>query len=295
LKPGKRLESLVDTLERVLVSSNDTRVVAPYWAKDLITGRNREHDVAIVVTKGHHELITAIECRDRSRPVGVPQLEGFYKKCQDTGVHRGVIVSPKGFNKTALLKAKFLGIECLLLSEVESFDWFLPGAMKFYRASITETHCSGIPVEDITSPPTNFRFVGPDGVEITREILNHNARLGWEKILLEQHFDDGNHRVRFRIQTPDCFIEDIDTGQVHPMKHFLVTLSVEVASNDVPVQNLLYQRDGDDRAIGQASVVSLDSDALRADLVFSRNEDETTSVVLVRKPAKSNKSQHPTA
>lgn len=278
----------MDTLERALVSSNDTRVVAPYWAKDLFTGERREHDVAIIVTKGHHKLITAIECRDRSRPVGVPHLEGFYKKCQDTGVHRGVIVSPKGFCKTTLQKAKSLGIECLLLSQVDSFDWILPGAMKFYRTSITNTHCSGIPVEDITPQPTNFRFVGPSGEEITREILNHNARIGWDKVLTEQRFDDGCHKVRFRIQTPGWFIEDMGTGQTHPMKHLLVTLSVEVVSTDVPFQNLVYQKDGDNSPIGQASVISFDSDELRADLVFSRNEDETTSVVLVQKPTNSN-------
>lgn len=280
----------MDTLERVLVSSHDTRVVAPYWTKDLITGKNREHDVAIVVTKSHHKLITAIECRDRSRPVGVPHLEGFYKKCQDTGIHRGVMVSSTGFRKTTLQKAKSLGIECLLLSQVESFDWILPGAMKFYRANITNTHCSGIPVGDIIPRPQNFRFIGPNGAEITREILSHNARLGRDKVFLEQQFDVGSHKVQFHIQTPGCFIEDMDTGQKHAMKHFMVTLAIEVVSTDFPVQNLVYQKDGEDyRPIGQAAVVSFDSDELHADLVFSRNEDETTSVVLVRKPTKSNK------
>lgn len=43
----------------------------------------REHDVVIRLPAGHPPLTLALECRDRSRPVGVEQVEAFNQKCLD--------------------------------------------------------------------------------------------------------------------------------------------------------------------------------------------------------------------
>jgi hypothetical protein len=80
-RPGKKLERLVASLERTLASSNATIEAPCRRLKDRDTNRRREHDVVITWDFGHHVLITAIECRDRSRPVGVPEVESFAKKC----------------------------------------------------------------------------------------------------------------------------------------------------------------------------------------------------------------------
>jgi hypothetical protein len=72
---------------------------------------------------GHHNVLTAIECRDTGRPVGVPAVEAFTKKCEKTGIHRGVIVSASGFSETARAKAAASFIECLTLAEADAFDW----------------------------------------------------------------------------------------------------------------------------------------------------------------------------
>jgi hypothetical protein len=64
-----------------------------------------------------------MECRDRSREIGVPDVEAFKKKCERTGVHRGVIVSASGFAKTALAKAESMDIGCMALEDAERFNW----------------------------------------------------------------------------------------------------------------------------------------------------------------------------
>ena len=70
----------------------------------------------------------ALECRDRSRKVGVPSVEAFYAKCQRTGIDRGIIVSSTGFTRTALKKAASYNIGCLSLDQAEHLDWCLaPG------------------------------------------------------------------------------------------------------------------------------------------------------------------------
>ena len=88
----------------------------------IVTGRLREHDVVLTFSMQHHELIVAL-CRDRSRKVGVPEIEAFKKKCERTGIHRGIIVSSLGFSKSALEKARTMDIGCFTLSQIEKFDW----------------------------------------------------------------------------------------------------------------------------------------------------------------------------
>ena len=89
--------------------------------------RLREHDVVVIREDSHHPFMSALECRDRSLPITREQIEAFWRKCQDTGIHKGAIVSAKGFRKTAQEKARFLEIECITLREVEGFNWLLPG------------------------------------------------------------------------------------------------------------------------------------------------------------------------
>ena len=70
-KSGRQLERLVAMLERAL-AENAAAIESP--SRRLIdrdTGRPREHDILIIWDHGHHQIITAIECRDRARPVAI--------------------------------------------------------------------------------------------------------------------------------------------------------------------------------------------------------------------------------
>lgn len=102
---GKDLERLVAMLERLLLGDQAVIESPSRRLIDRDTGKRREHDVLIIFDQAHHQIITAIECRDRSRPVGVPEVEAFADKCSRTGVHCGAIVSSTGFRKSALTKA----------------------------------------------------------------------------------------------------------------------------------------------------------------------------------------------
>ena len=121
-RQGKSLEKLVANLERALADEKITAIDSPKFLIDRITSERREHDVVLTIQQAHHEVLVAIECRDRARPVGVPQVEAFNAKCLDTGVNQGIIVSSSGFYGTALKKAEHLGIRCLDIEEAESFD-----------------------------------------------------------------------------------------------------------------------------------------------------------------------------
>jgi hypothetical protein len=131
---GKDLQRLIRTIEAARNAGQPIKIESPRFFLDKVTGEPREHDVVLTINIDHHEVVIAIECRDRSRPVEVNAIESFYKKCQDTGVHRGVMVSSKGFTKAALMKATHCEIRCLHLQEVESFNWCdIPGITVLHR------------------------------------------------------------------------------------------------------------------------------------------------------------------
>jgi hypothetical protein len=123
MKPGENLQRLVRVLEQATNNTPNVRVESPKRLPDKDTGRLREHDVVLTFSLSHHSMLVALECRDRSRKVGVPDVEAFCKKCDRTGVHRAIIVSSTGFTKTALKKAESMEIGCLGLEEADRFNW----------------------------------------------------------------------------------------------------------------------------------------------------------------------------
>jgi hypothetical protein len=123
MKPGENLQRIVRALEQATNNAPNITVESPKRVPDKDTGKPREHDVIVTFSFNHHSMIMALECRDRSRKVGVPDVEAFRNKCDRTGVHRAIIVSATGFTKTALKKAEALEIGCLGLEEVDRFNW----------------------------------------------------------------------------------------------------------------------------------------------------------------------------
>ena len=122
-RPGDRFHKLVASLEGMFAARSGVKVDAPLRLRDKDTGRLREHDVVITRMTHHGANRTALECRDRSRQLGVPQVEAFAKKWEKTGIHHGILVSTSGFTTTAIAKAAALNLSCMTLSEAERFTW----------------------------------------------------------------------------------------------------------------------------------------------------------------------------
>jgi hypothetical protein len=120
---GIAFQNLVAALERALLKEDNAVLESPKRLPDKDTGRLREHDIVIRWKQEHHEIVTAIECRDTARPVGVPAVEAFAKKCEKTGIHHPVIVSAIGFTVTARAKALALNVSCMELAQAEDFPW----------------------------------------------------------------------------------------------------------------------------------------------------------------------------
>jgi len=125
-KPGKALERLVAALEQALGHDSGRIVEYDKRIQHLVTGKKRQFDVVVTQGEGHHVVITAIECKDHKRPVDVEKVEAFISKIQGCNVHRGILVSSKGFSEDALKLSAAHKITTITLEEVEIFDWLSP-------------------------------------------------------------------------------------------------------------------------------------------------------------------------
>jgi predicted helicase len=160
---GKTLEKLIASLEKVLANRGDIVIEAPKRMPDRTTGSLREHDVVLTTTHGHHSFTIAIECRDHSRPITVNQVEGFWAKCQDTRIDQGIIVSSAGFYNTARKKAEHLGIRCLDIEEVESFDWLLAPGIRSITKKIVDIDWTFHPETTGIVDSSNFEMLDANG------------------------------------------------------------------------------------------------------------------------------------
>ena len=182
MKPGRSLETLVASIERVLARNDKVTVDSPKFLSDRITKEPREHDVVITLAGSHHKTLIAIECRDRSRKVTVNDVESFWSKCQDTGIDQGIIVSRKGFSKTALTKSQNRGIKCLRLSEANSFNWLLGNGIRVQQKKVIHTNWTFLLDKDLVPKPVVFTILSQDGVQIPSENLAAAAYQEFKKI-----------------------------------------------------------------------------------------------------------------
>jgi Restriction endonuclease len=165
---GTVLQTLVHAVETAVSGSPNVKVESPKRLRDKDTGRWREHDVVLTFTQAHHEFLLALECRNRSRPVGVPDVEGFHAKCLRTGIGRGLMVSSTGFTNTALRKAESYGIGCLRLQEVTRFNWCATPAVTVLNHDLLGAN---VEINFEREPPLGWVAYSEDGLPITPAVV----------------------------------------------------------------------------------------------------------------------------
>ena len=280
MKPGKSLEALVASIERALAGNDKVTIESPKFLSDRITGEPREHDVVITLAGSHHKSIIAIECRDRSRKVTVNAVEGFWSKCQDTGIDQGIIVSPKGFSRTALAKSLNRGIKCLRLSEANSFNWLLGTGIRIRQKKVIHTNWTFLLDKDLVPKPVVFTILSPDGVQIPFENLAAAAYQEFKKIP-ETEFVMGRGTKKFVFNSPGLLLRDDTTGNTHIVVRVLAVVNYEVTEEIIPFNLFTYENSLAGDVITDAAVAQIDLGALKGKLMIVHKESEGGQVVFV--------------
>jgi hypothetical protein len=120
-KPGKYLEELVAWIQQ---SVHEKALVIPNEkVLDIHTKKKRQIDISIRLSDGPTHLFVMVEVRDHKKPIDVRYIEEVCSKKQSVNANAASIVSRSGFTKTALEKAKHLGIQTLTYKEALKSDW----------------------------------------------------------------------------------------------------------------------------------------------------------------------------
>jgi hypothetical protein len=282
-KDGKALELLVRAIESAIAAGNSNiKIETSKHFPDKVTGQPREHDVVLTITNAHHQTVVALECRDLSRPIGVGAVEQFHTKCQDTGIHSGIIVSPKGFAATALEKASHYNIRCLSLEEAKSFDSCLATGVE---SCLRKIH--GVHFELKFAPPKlpNLETIQTeDGTPVNSEMVGqwaHQASRQHNPIPSEE---PGEHRVNLLYQNPGVY-GVIDGERVRAIEA-IFTLDYVTTIEFAPFIFRTYRDVGKSEQLKQVAVcqVPLD-DGKRGELVLSPDEEGLITISLVLPPA----------
>jgi hypothetical protein len=169
----------------------------------------------------------------------VHDIEAFATKCQDTKIHKGVVISPEGFSKSALTKAKNYGIGCLSLRQVESFNWLLAPGIQSRNRQILTTHWTLIPEKDLVPKPTSFVVVDTNGLVIAPEALLAAAREQFLKIP-DHDLEVGRGQKQIVFQTPGVFLRDDATGALCSIVNAVAEIEYDVTEDFIPFNLVKY-------------------------------------------------------
>lgn len=215
--------------------------------------------------------------------MGVPQVEGFAKKCSETLINKAVIVSPCGFTSTALLKATAFGVKCLSLDRVDALPWILED-MKFKQIHTSYKHVDFtiIPEEDFPDKPKTFDLIDDNGESISVEHLRNslfNAIRRREKD--PANTEIGGRAERFRFLVPNLTIIDKETGNTRKVRHINSIVYSETKVIEVPFVLQEYKEATSDTSISQLAVADVDFGFVKGRLVINHKLETGGEVVFI--------------
>jgi hypothetical protein len=287
-KPGKDLEELVKAIEHAIhlhsLPGVKVTVESPKKLRDKDTSRLREFDVVIAYTLAHHKVVLAIECRDRSRKIGVPEVEGFAKKCNACGVNRAVMVSDLGFAGSALEKAEKNEVGCLSLDQVKQFDWCLAPGVEYGERDLIDGDQWQVATEKALTGSSEL--CDKDGVVLDvakkSEIAHHYLAMRPLAFAAKQDDEARKGRATCRIDAnlPDLFVKD-SAGQLVRVTRLIADISYRIIPKFFPFDF----RDYFDRATGKriagVAVAKIDGSRGKADFVLHQDADGSLKASLI--------------
>lgn len=274
MKKGRSLELLVEKLERQLACDKNVLIESPKKIRDFQTGKLREHDVVLTYNQAHHEFLMAIECKDRSRPVGVPDIEAFDNKCRYTNINQGIIVSSRGFSKTALEKARSMGIKCLELKEVESASFLLPGATVCVHSKRFLSATYSLVFNDFKlCVADDYDIFDPDGNLITNEIIKNNIQLIAERLPLGKLGEERTETVCFHAE--NYYVVTHKRKLKHLITGILLDIKYVYEVSESSFTSMSYSFADQDSFIAEIATAPLNVDNKEIELTVIGKKDGT--------------------
>jgi len=280
MRAGRRLEKVVHYIESVVAGSENVTVESPKRLRDKTTGRLREHDVVVTVRQEHHTLIIALECRERSRPVGVPQVEAFSRKCVDTSVDKGIIVSSSGFCGTAITKARALNIQCMNVDQLNDLDWFRgPKLLLGFHRQPTSVNLTVVTEPVLAEGAGPFVIEDAGGRPFPEERLRRYAIRALDRHAMEHVPGEYSRREEFAIEGLRVRLGGSD--RTVPVSRFIADLTYTITSTVQPLDMGRYGDAESGSPVSEFASARFDLGGIAGRVVMARKPDRSISVGFV--------------
>jgi restriction endonuclease len=277
MRPGEDLQRLVHAIESATADMENVEVTSPMRLRDKDSGRLREHDVVITFSQGHHKVLIALECRDRSRKVGVGEIEAFRTKCEATSVPMGMIVSSKGFAATAVTKAKRYNIGCLSLDKVEQFNWCLTPGVALHHP---EPVAIKLNVDLEGTPLTDYVCYQLDGSPLTKEAVVKWANDFYNNSAAKDQPFENERTFTFNVIPPLVYAES-KHGERRAAKQMLLCVTYQKKEDFFPFDFHRYFDVAEGKHITDAAVAEIKIGIIDAHVVLATDADGIIAVSFV--------------
>jgi hypothetical protein len=293
-KPGKDLEELVKAIEHAIhlhsLPGVTIRVEPRKKLRDKDTGRLREFDVVITYEFAHHKVVLAIECRDRSRKIGVPEVEAFTAKCARCGVTRAVMVSDLGFAATALDKAEKNEVACLSLAQVQRFDWCAAQGVEYGERDLVHDKTWDVIAEGTPIEPAELCDQHGTPLDWAKRSEMAHRYLAMRPAALIAQQDDEARRGRatcsIQDDTSGLFVKDA-AGHMIRVASLIAHVTYRIIPKFIPFNFREYIDSASGKRIASAAVAVIDGSRGKADFVLYREADGALKASLIdREPEK---------
>lgn len=117
----QKLELLVASIQRQLAPG--AKVTHNAKVEGKLSETSRQVDVLVEQFVGQYKVRIALDCKDYKTPVDVKAVEEFHGLMLDIGAHRGALVCPVGFTKSAKKRAKKLEMELFSPADTDPHKW----------------------------------------------------------------------------------------------------------------------------------------------------------------------------
>lgn len=281
-RAGRDLEVLVASIEKSLaLDSSNIKVESPVRLRDKVTGVPREHDVLITWTQAHHEILIAVECRDKKKKIGSGDVEAFHTKCQDTGINQGIMVSSSGFTKPALEKAKAKGIRCLTLQQALQFNWLQASGIKTERRKVLGVQWTFTPADKSRNLRQAFQVVSAETGEIIPSgNLVATAIEALNSLDPKDLASHGKSKKQIHCPNLEVKLRDPETNDLIEIESASVTVEYEVEQGFVPFDLVAY-KDEESGTLASAAVADVEGVSPVKGKIVMINKEDGTDVVFV--------------
>lgn len=116
-----QLELLVASIQERLAPGAKVTHNAKIVGK--LSETTRQVDVLIEQLVGQYPIRIALDCKDYRSPANVKAVEEFHGLLQDIGAHKGGLVCPAGFTRSAKKRAKKLDMDLFSPADTDPHKW----------------------------------------------------------------------------------------------------------------------------------------------------------------------------